>query len=275
MRDIVRAREAPEPVRERQALKRQKERRQLEGDVRREAARFSKEAMRSGERSEKVAEKLRLSPRTLSGWRKQEIASPLMRISFRGRPLWRSALPKRRELLRAIDGHGPTIGVEPLCALFPYLPRSEVFDMLRRYRHVYRDQHVALTYEMEWEKPGSVWAGDHTELAYPVTDIGKVALAVRDLASEYQVAWKATPNMQSGPVIFELDAIFRAEEAPLVLKLDNGSGFIADETKAFLEDWGVEVLYSPPYWPRFNGACESTLGKLNRTSPIRRVAAWL
>jgi transposase InsO family protein len=262
----VRAREASENVRERQALKRQKERRRLEEEVRREAARFSMEAARDGERSGRVAERLKLSPRTLSQWRKQQIASPSMRISLRGRPLRRSVLAERREFLRALDSYGPTIGVAPLYANFPGLGRSEISDMLWRYRRLYRNRHVALTYELAWKMRGRVWAADHTELAYPITGGGKVALAVRDLASEYQVAWKGTRNMKADQVIFELEALFRAEGAPLVIKLDNGSGFIAEETKAFLDRWGVVVLYSPPYWPRFNGACESTLGKLKAES---------
>ncbi|MBN1459436.1 MAG: hypothetical protein JXA57_07855, partial [Armatimonadetes bacterium] len=56
--------------------------------------------------------------------------------------------------------------------------------------------------------------------------------------------------------------MFEEEGPPLVLKLDNGSGFVAEKTRGFLTGHGVVVLYSPPYWPRFNGSCESSLGKL-------------
>src|SRR5262249_8387227 len=60
---------------------------------------------------------------------------------------------------------------------------------------------------------------------------------------------------------------------PLVLKCDNGPPFRADLTKIFLDALGVFILFSPPYWPRYNGAIEAAIGSLK--SRTARLAAWL
>ena len=49
---------------------------------------------------------------------------------------------------------------------------------------------------------------------------------------------------------------------PLVLKSDNGSAFDAGATLALLYQHGVVPLFSPPYWPRYNGAIEAGIGSL-------------
>jgi transposase InsO family protein len=47
-----------------------------------------------------------------------------------------------------------------------------------------------------------------------------------------------------------------------VLKSDNGGHFGADCLRAFLADAGVEQLFSPPHFPRYNGSIEATIGSL-------------
>jgi hypothetical protein len=49
---------------------------------------------------------------------------------------------------------------------------------------------------------------------------------------------------------------------PLVLKSHNGSSFIADEMRRFLDGWQVRPLFSPPYTPEYNGAIEAGNGAL-------------
>jgi transposase InsO family protein len=50
--------------------------------------------------------------------------------------------------------------------------------------------------------------------------------------------------------------------ASLVLKADNGSAFIAEATKDFLSPVGVNLLFSPPHTPRYNGSIEAGIGSL-------------
>ena len=56
--------------------------------------------------------------------------------------------------------------------------------------------------------------------------------------------------------------LFRCYGAPLVIKEDNGSAFRSGEFKALLEEWGVEFLMSPPYYPEYNGSAEAGIGTL-------------
>lgn len=63
-------------------------------------------------------------------------------------------------------------------------------------------------------------------------------------------------------VIFLLTALFSEFGTPLVLKCDNGSGFIDHRVAAFLTERGVHLLFSPPGTPRYNGACEAGIGSM-------------
>lgn len=76
------------------------------------------------------------------------------------------------------------------------------------------------------------------------------------------------PDLGSGALLLSLPAVtvtaevvcaalrslFREHGAPLVLKNDNGSGFIAEATRTLLDAHGVLPLLSPPSTPRFNEA---------------------
>jgi hypothetical protein len=56
--------------------------------------------------------------------------------------------------------------------------------------------------------------------------------------------------------------LFVRHGAPLVLKADNGSAFIAEATRDFLSLVGVNLLFSPPHTPRYNGSIEAGIGSL-------------
>jgi hypothetical protein len=67
--------------------------------------------------------------------------------------------------------------------------------------------------------------------------------------------------------------------APLVPKSDNGGAFGAAATQNWLRAAGVQVLFSPPHWPSYNGAIEAGIGSLKaRTegsaSRAGRPGAW-
>jgi hypothetical protein len=59
-----------------------------------------------------------------------------------------------------------------------------------------------------------------------------------------------------------LPLLFALYGAPWVLKMDNGSAFIADRVRWFLHRAGVHLLYSPPCTPAYNGAVEAGNGSL-------------
>src|SRR5262249_51285125 len=100
-----------------------------------------------------------------------------------------------------------------------------------------------------------------------------------DLASGYQLAWQPVEAGTEEIVRIVLAELFARFGAPLVLKCDNGSPFRADGMKAFLEKAGVIPLYSPPYWPAYNGAVEAGIRALKRRTEQQaarhgRVGLW-
>lgn len=53
-----------------------------------------------------------------------------------------------------------------------------------------------------------------------------------------------------------LTDLFARHGAPIVLKLDNGPGFIATSLRVFCREHGVTLLFSPVRRPSWNGGCE-------------------
>jgi hypothetical protein len=79
---------------------------------------------------------------------------------------------------------------------------------------------------------------------------------MRDLASQQQLLWLPGEDEPADTAIEALHSLFDEYGAPLVLKCDNGPGFVARATKEFLQNWSIISLYSPPYASWYNGAIE-------------------
>ncbi|HVX15392.1 MAG TPA: transposase family protein, partial [Pirellulales bacterium] len=205
-----------------------------------------------------TANLLHLSPRTLREW--FHIESP--RIHLLGRPTMRSSLKERTEVLDVLNELGPATSVATLRACFPLMPRAELDDLLRRYRRVWRIRHTHAPHSLRWTTPGTVWAMDFSEAPRPIDGIYPYLLAVRDLASSYQLLWLPVRTPSADEAIQALRSLLATHEAPLVLKTDNGSAFIAEDTASFLRPFGVNLLFSPPHTPEYNGAIEAGIGSL-------------
>ncbi len=68
------------------------------------------------------------------------------------------------------------------------------------------------------------------------------------------------PAENAVAVAAELERLFIKHGPPLVQKSDNGAPLITAPIQAVLEKYGVTLLRSPTYTPRFNGSCERSLG---------------
>jgi transposase InsO family protein len=88
---------------------------------------------------------------------------------------------------------------------------------------------------------------------------------VEDLAARYRARW--------GPACYPLtmvsasgdwscaaeqvlEALIAQHGAPLVLKADNGSAFIAKRFASFCRSHGIALVHSPVRRPQCNGCCE-------------------
>jgi transposase InsO family protein len=117
-------------------------------------------------------------------------------------------------------------------------------------------------FQLTWHHAGRVWARDFTQPLHPIDGTFPYVLAIRDLASHYQLAWCPVRGETADDVQPVLRALFAEHGPALVLKNDNGSGFIAASTQDTLSTAGVIQLLSPPARPQYNGALERSNGVL-------------
>lgn len=163
-----------------------------------------------------------------------------------------------------LDAVGPRLGVPTLRACCPQMPRSVLTYLLVDYRQQFQAQHTQVVETLHWKHPGAVWAIDHSQPPRLVDGCYPAVLAVRDLASGMQLAWTPVPDAKAPAAIEVLEHLVQSHGPPLVLKSDNGSAFVADEFRTWLDRQQVVHLRSPVRMPRFNGACEAGIGAAKR-----------
>ncbi len=205
---------------------------------------------------------LHLAERTLRQWRANHLHIELATALPLGRPTLRSSRSDRMAALAVLDELGPATSVATLRECCPILPRAEVADLVHRYRRIWRHRHRAALHVLRWTVPGAVWAIDFAQSPQPIDGVFPYLLAVRDLASGLQLAWQPVTALTAHVARLTLTPLFLAHGAPLVLKIDNGSAFRADDFLAFLGQFGVTALFSPAYTPQYNGAIEAGIGSL-------------
>lgn len=171
-------------------------------------------------------------------------------------------MPTRNEIIDMMRTLGPNTGMPTLQGLFPGVARGAIWDLLCRFRELCTRERNRLLHALRWKKPGTVWAMDHSEPPSPIDGKYEHALAVRDLASGYQLAWLPVEHEDAETTIKALKALFIEHGVPVVIKSDNGSAFVAEDTGDFLTREQVEMLLSPPRTPRYNGACEAGIGSM-------------
>ena len=147
------------------------------------------------------------------------------------------------------------------------MPRREVESIVKRTREVHRRRNPVTAAQLIWTEPGTVWAVDHSHM----DQVGKgpeIVISSRDLASHEQLLWNLSRET-AGVTTEQLREEFGTYGAPLVLKADGGSAFKSDMFESLLDEHGVELLPSPPYYPQYNGSCESANGSMKRRT-LRR-----
>lgn len=240
---------------------RQRRRREREHSIRVRAVDFVARLHDEGASRRQAASCLDLSPHTLRSWQPLKREANCTAVP-RGRPC-RNAPPERRrqvtELLREL---GPHAGLPQLRRVFPDVARSELAELQAAERLRRRERRRIHARRLRWHHTGSVWAVDYAEPPTPIDGVYQALASVRDLASGKQLAWLPVPAATAEHAVATLEALFVEHGPPLVLKSDNGSPFTADATRQLLHNWQVVPLLSPPYTPRYNGACEAGIGGL-------------
>lgn len=239
----------------------QQPRREAERDARLHAVALHHWATQQGVRQRVVAQQLGLAPGTLAFWEHRWHEDRLEARPL-GRPCHRSHRQLRNEAIDFMRFVGPGISVAAVQARFPDLARREAGNLRDRFRHLWKLDNQRLIHVLHWHHPRAVWAMDHTDPLPAIDGHWPYLLAVRDLASGCQLAWLPVLDETAETTINALQSLFLEHGPPLVLKSDNGSGFIADAMRRFLDRWEVHPLFSPPYTPEYNGAIEAGNGAL-------------
>jgi transposase InsO family protein len=190
-----------------------------------------------------------------------------------GRPRVRSGREDRNAVIDLLDERGPAIGVPMLRDCFPTMSRAELDELLKRYRRVWREHNREPLRVLHWPVPGRVWAIDYTGPLPPVDGQYPHLLAVRDLASGMQLLWRPLAAATGENAAAALERLFAVHGAPLVLKTDNGGPFAGRAVQDLLHGHGVESLFSPPRWPRYNGAIEAGIGAMHERTDARAARA--
>jgi transposase InsO family protein len=231
----------------------QQQRRERERRLRLRCLALARWARWNGWALERFASVLGIDLRTLWGWQAL-VGQP---AKPQGAPPMRANPYERKEVAEFVAFWNRGCSHRDLQEHFPNLPRNELGHLFWAYVIAQRQEHALC---LRWSTPGAVWAIDYSHADHPIDGSYPFLLVVRDLASGYQIAalpcWRAT----SHHVVALLTALFHRHGAPLVLKSDNGSHFVNDAVTDLLRQHQVTLLLSPPYYPRYNGACEAGIG---------------
>jgi transposase InsO family protein len=249
----------------------QASRRELVDLVRRRAVDLQARLREQGDRPCEASARLSLSERTLRSWK--EGAEQARAVPARGRPLQLADAAQQQAVRSCLEALGPGVGVPRLRGYFGDLARAELSTLLQGYRQRWRAENPRLLHVLTWQRAGAVWAMDFAEAPVPIAGGQAYLLAVRDLASGQQLFWKAVVAPTVDVVLEELPWLFTQHGAPLVLKTDNGSAFIADALRWYLRGCGVGQLFSPPRTPAYNGAIEASIGSMKRRTQQRSATA--
>jgi len=207
---------------------------------------------------------LGVSPSSLSAWARLE-GAPLVAL---GRNPARGTPAQRDAVLASLAELGLSTGVPRLEALHPELGRRELRELVRRRRRAAAVlDPPSPTAVCEWQVAGTVWAMDFTwlpDLRSPWKKGDTKAIVVRDLAAQCVLALVPATSENAAVVVETLEHLIALYGAPLALKSDNGSGFLAEATAELRERYGIEGLFSPPGTPAFNGAVEASNAWIKR-----------
>jgi transposase InsO family protein len=247
-------------------------RQQLQQAIRLEAVHLHHSLAEQGRTCAYSATRLGVPVRTLRQW-DQTFRQDQPRLPTWGRPKRATTYEQLVEVLRLLSDRGPGLGLPTLRSHCPEATRAELNEIVAFYRRLWQEQNQVWRHRLHWHRPGAVWAMDFTEPPTPIDGRYDYLLAVRDLASGYQLLWWPVAGPTAAVTIEALTLLFTIHGAPLVLKSDNGSAFIAEETLHLLRTWQVEVLFSPPRTPSYNGAVEAGNGSLKTRTENQAKAA--
>ena len=189
--------------------------------------------------------------------------------SYEGCLMWGSRIivpPPGRQavLLELHEGHPGTSRMKSLARMYVWWPGTNAdieksVHLCRECQQVQSSQPVAPLSPWKW--PSRPWARLHVDFAGPFQ--GKHILVSIDAHSKWIEA-VCTASTSSSNVIEELRTLFAKFGIPESIVSDNGTCFVSEEFKAFLQSNGIKYTTSAPYHPSSNGLAERAVQIVKR-----------
>ena len=248
--------------RRRRGLGVQRRKRGIEREVRKATVALCRWCMGQGMSLREVSECVGIRVVTLRRWR-AGWSKDRMAIRARGRPVNRGSPELRGALLSLFSLAGPTLGVPALRDLLPDAPRRELEELSHRIKRMMaRGKGRYAMSQLRWTRPGTVWGIDFSQMPAPIDGLYSHLFCVRDLASGHQLMAMPCFGETAETALSCMQALLRHTQAPLVLKCDNGPAFISHSFREAMQSHGIQLLFSPPAYPQYNGAIEAGIGGL-------------
>lgn len=235
--------------------------RRRERKAKKRAVALTRLMKKRGVSMENTAESIGLQPGTLRQWCR-DWKREQMPLRLKGRPAEEVSPFWQEEVLGVLLELGADTGMPTLRETFPDVPYRALEDLLLNCRRLLKRGKTEHIRTLNWTAPGTVWAMDHTEPQNAIDGEYRRILVVRDLASGRTLAALPVRRETMKSTAELLRALFAAYGAPLVIKSDNHGSLTGKTVSDTLDEYGVAHLISPPYWPKYNGACESGMGGL-------------
>jgi hypothetical protein len=114
---------------------------------------------------------------------------------------------QRAQVLSFLDRHGPTISLSTLRAEHAGVARADLSFLRGQFRDQWSAAHPIERCELDWLRPGSVWAMDFSHPPHRIDGCYPAILNVRDLASRQQLLWLAVEREDAATVVEALGAL--------------------------------------------------------------------
>jgi hypothetical protein len=190
----------------------------------------------------------------------------------RGRRKHVLAASQRSQIALLVRQH-PGWGLTRIRQRIPGLPKNAAATYLKRLKRIMRRRSRRHWCRLTWRVPGAVWALDGTWMDRVVDDIGRRALLVAEMHRRKPLALQSVRGERTGDTISLLQRLIDVHGPPLVLKVDNGSAFIAKRLADFCDGHGMVLMHSPIRQPRWNGTCE-VLGRWTKKRAAAAACHW-
>jgi len=227
--------------------------------VRRTVLAFRRWTVRCGLSINRTAALLGLDRSTLLYWQQrwdQTLGRP--RCIPLGRPAWTTTLAQQQDIIDFLSTF-PGSTMPDLVQHYPKISHRERQRILDVYGiNLHDERSLDRLPKFIWHKPGRAM-----DFAFPVNPIDtcfSAIFCVRDLASGYTLAADPVDTDDAVAILSSLTTLLTHDDAPLVIKLDNGPAGKSDAVQQFFASRGITPLFSPKYTPTFNGAIEAGVG---------------